>query len=397
MLEGTRVLSFTHYLQGPSASQILGDLGADVIKVERPAGAWERSWAGADAFVGGESVFFLAAGRNQRNIAVNLRHEDGRRVLRRLARDVDVLIENYRPGVLDKYGLGYDELRQDNPRLVYCSLTGFGSDGPRRDDPGQDLLLQAISGLASITGRADDPPTPAGTSVVDQHGAVLGALGVLAALVKAQRTGQGTYVRGNLLDSALDLQIESLAYHLNGERLHPRSAAGVATPFHPAPYGVFAASDGYLCLSLVSLDQLAEIFADPGLAGFDPNDAADRETLTRLVAQRIAEGTVAEWLERFAGHGIWSTPVNDYRALERDPQLAHNKSIISFDHPSAGPVRVVGHPLTYDGQRPSVRRVPPALGQDTVDVLRELGLGPDECRELLASGALSAPDTNQPA
>ena len=390
MLDGIRVLSFTHYLQGPSASQILGDLGADVIKVERPQGAWERGWSGARSFLDGVSVFYLAAGRNQRSLAVDFRSDAGRRVVTDLARRAHVIIENYRPGVLDKYGLGYEELRVDNPALVYCSLTGYGSSGPRRDDPGQDLLLQAMSGLAALTGRAGDPPTPTGTSVVDQHGAVLGALGVLAALLKAQRTGQGTHVRGNLLDSALDLQIESLAYHLNG-RLHPRSAAGVATPFHPAPYGVFASSDGFLCLSLVSCQQLADVLGEPAFLELDADDPQDRETITGLVRDRLATGTTEHWLALFGQRSIWAAPVNDYRAVESDPQVVHNRSIVSFDHPDAGAVRVVGHPLTYDGARPAVRLSPPRLGQDSVDILRELGTSDEDVQRLLADGVVVAP------
>jgi crotonobetainyl-CoA:carnitine CoA-transferase CaiB-like acyl-CoA transferase len=394
MLDGIRVLSFTHYLQGPSAAQVLGDLGADVIKIERPQGAWERSWSGADAYLNEVSVFYLAAGRNQRSLAVDLRSDAGRGVVQQLARTADVVLENYRPGVLDRYGLGYETLRVENPALVYCSLTGFGSTGPRRDEPGQDLLLQAISGLADLTGRAGDPPTPTGTSVVDQHGAVLGALGVIAALVKAQRTGQGTHVRGNLLDSALDLQIESLAYHLNGERLHPRSANGVATRFHPAPYGVFATADGFLCLSLVSTAQLAEFFADPALADLDGQAAEDRETITALVAGYLATDTTDGWLARLTERSIWSAPVNDYCAVEKDPQVVHNGSIVTFDHPEAGDVRVVGHPLTYDGQRPAVRRTPPRLGQDSVEILRELGTSEDEIRQLLDDGLVIAPTTD---
>ncbi|GAA5022654.1 CaiB/BaiF CoA transferase family protein [Actinopolymorpha pittospori] len=391
MLDGVCVLSFTHYLQGPSAAQLLGDLGADVIKIERPQGAWERGWSGARCYLDGVSVFYLAAGRNQRSLAVDLRSQEGRDVVRDLARGADVVIENYRPGVMDRLGLGYDVLRQDNPALVYCSLTGYGSSGPKRDAPGQDMLVQAMSGLAQLSGRAGDPPTPTGTSVVDQHGAVLGALGVLAALFRARQTGEGTYVRGNLLDSALDLQVESLAYHLNGERLWDRSAAGVATRFHPAPYGVLATSDGYVAVSFVTAEQLRAVFEYARFEGLDGEDPDDRETITALVADHVAKDTTEHWLAVFDERGIWSAPVNDYRAVEDDPQVRHNQSIVEFEHPQAGTVRLVGHPLSYDGERPGVRRPPPQLGQDGLDILREIGRGEEDVRRLLEDGVIVVP------
>lgn len=191
MLKDIQLLSFTHFLQGPSAVQILGDLGADVIKIENVNGAFERQWAGAEAFLHSESVFFLLAGRNQRSLSIDLKDEAGKAIIWDLMKQTDVIVENFRPGVMDRLGFGYEAVSEFNPGIVYCSCSGFGSSGPYKDRPGQDLLIQSMSGLAMLSGRSGDPPIPVGTAIVDQHAAVLAAMGVLAALYERTKTGIG--------------------------------------------------------------------------------------------------------------------------------------------------------------------------------------------------------------
>ncbi|WP_316778351.1 CaiB/BaiF CoA transferase family protein [Streptomyces sasae] len=388
MLSGLRVVSFTHFLQGPSTSQILADLGADVIKVEPPGGAFERSWSGPDAYLGGTSVFFLLGNRNTRSIAVDLKAPESREVLDRLLATADVLVENFRPGAMDRLGFGHERLKSLNPRLVYCSLSGYGSDGPYRDRPGQDVLIQALSGLAAATGTADGAPTPVGASLVDQHGAVLGAMGILAALQRRERTGEGCKVESNLLNAALDLQIEPLAYHLNGF-VGERSASGVSSMYYKAPYGVFATADGHLCISLTGLPALRALFDDPWFDDIAEGESyARREQVNARIAKHLRQRTTAEWSDRLAAHKIWFSPVNTYADVVTDPQVAHNRSIVSFEHPDAGTVRVLGHPVTYDGDRPGVRAVPPALGADTATVLESLGYTAQEVDVLVRKGAL---------
>lgn len=374
MLEGIRVLSFTHFLQGPSATQTLADLGAEVIKVEPPQGAFERSWSGPDAYLGDTSVFFLLGNRNVRSIRADLKDPKWRETIRELVTRADVLIESFRPGAMARLGLGWDELHALNPRLVYCSLSGYGPDGPYRDRPGQDVLLQSLSGLAAATGAGDQPPTPTGASIVDQHGATLGALGILAALHGRERTGVGTLVESNLLNAALDLQIEPLSYHLNGFA-GQRSPSGVSSGYYKAPYGVFPTADRHVTLSLNSLATLTELFGDPWFVAVGEEHSYERrDEVNRRVAVHLAGRPLAEWEARFAEHRVWYAPVHDYADVEIDPQVLHNESIIEFEHPQAGRVRTIGHPVTYDGVRPGVRTLPPALGADTHAVLAELGI-----------------------
>ncbi|MGW3955788.1 CaiB/BaiF CoA transferase family protein [Streptomyces sp. NPDC004752] len=388
MLSGIKVVSFTHFLQGPSATQLLADLGADVIKVEPPQGAFERSWSGPDAYVGGVSVFFLLGNRNARSVVVDLKNADGKAMLRRLLDGADVLIESFRPGVMDRLGLGYEHLRATNPRLVYCSLSGYGSDGPYRDRPGQDVLIQSLSGLAAATGAAGAHPTPVGASLVDQHGAVLGALGILAALHGRERTGEGTRVESNLLNAALDLQLEPLSYFLNGFR-GERSASGISSPFYKAPYGVFATADGYITVSLTSTDALAKVLDEPWFSTIEPDqEYAMREHINARIADRIAEHPTDHWTTRFTEHRIWHAPVNDYADVVADPQVEHNESVMTINHPQAGEIRLPAHPVRYGGQRPGLRRLPPQLGEHTREVLDELGYTSTEITQLLETGAV---------
>lgn len=388
MLEGIKVLSFTHFLQGPAAVQMLADVGADVIKIEPPGGAFERSWTGFDAYVEGVSMFFLLGNRNQRSISLDLRDERAREIVRRLIKEADVLIENYRPGVLQRMGFGYDDVREINPRLVYCSCTGYGSSGPYLKRPGQDLLLQAMSGMTMLSGEADSPPTPVGSAIVDQHAAALAAFGVVAALQARERTGKGTLVESNLLNAALDLQIEPFTYYLNKGPLWPRTNPPTGSRFHPAPYGIYRTLDGWIAVSLTPTEKLATALSQPMLAGFShPKDnVRSRDELNRIVYDALTTRTTADWMTTFDEHDIWYAPVNDYDQVEADPQVAHNRIIMEVDHPQAGPVRLLAHPVRYDGAAPPLTRQPPRQGEHTREVLAELGYEPHEINTLVEAG-----------
>jgi crotonobetainyl-CoA:carnitine CoA-transferase CaiB-like acyl-CoA transferase len=388
MLEGIKVLSFTHFLQGPAAVQMLADVGADVIKIEPPGGAFERSWTGFDAYVEGVSMFFLLGNRNQRSISLDLRDERAREIVWRLIKEADVLIENYRPGVLQRMGFGYDDVREINPRLVYCSCTGYGSSGPYLKRPGQDLLLQAISGMTMLSGEADSPPTPVGSAIVDQHAAALAAFGVVAALQARERTGKGTLVESNLLNAALDLQIEPFTYYLNKGPLWPRTNPPTGSRFHPAPYGIYRTLDGWIAVSLTPTEKLAAALSQPMLAGFShPKDnVRRRDELNRIVYGALTTRTTADWMTTFDEHDIWYAPVNDYDQVEADPQVAHNRIIMEVDHPQAGPVRLLAHPVRYDGAAPPLTRQPPRQGEHTREVLAELGYEPHEINTLVEAG-----------
>ncbi|HSS93413.1 MAG TPA: CaiB/BaiF CoA-transferase family protein [Candidatus Dormibacteraeota bacterium] len=389
LLAGIRILAFTQFLLGPAACQYLADMGADVIKIEPPGrGAWERSWAGADTFIGGVSAFFLLANRNLRSVSLNLKSAPGVEVARKLAEKADVVVENFRPGVMDRLGLGYEELRKGNPNIIYAAGSGYGSDGPYRHLPGQDLLIQAISGLGANTGTEAQGPTVSAAAVVDQHSASLLAMGILAALVNRERTGEGQRVELVMMQAALDLQTEPIVYHLNGANLH-RPKTPVADTFHAVPYGFYATADGHLAISMAPIKAISEVLGRPAeLATFeDPAIAFTRRDEIRAALDPLfRRRTTAEWVELLRAHDIWCAPVNSMAETFEDAAVKDIAPVLEFDHPRAGRVKVLKHPVRYSSGEATLRRPPPELGEHTDEVLRELGYSAEQLAGMRADG-----------
>jgi crotonobetainyl-CoA:carnitine CoA-transferase CaiB-like acyl-CoA transferase len=381
LLAGVRILAFTQFLLGPAACQYLADMGADVIKIEPPGrGAWERSWAGADTFPGGVSAFFLLANRNLRSVTLNLKSERGVDIAKRLVKTADVVVENFRPGVMGRLGLGYEDLRKINPRVIYAVGSGYGSDGPYSHLPGQDLLIQAISGLGANTGTEAEGPTVSAAAVVDQHSASLLAMGILGALVHRDRTGQGQRVELVMMQAALDLQAEPVVYHLNGTNIK-RPKSRVADTFHSVPYGFYATSDGHLAISMAPMRAISEVLGSPAeLAPYeDPSIAfTNRDEIRAALDPYFRRRTTAEWVELLRAHDIWCAPVNSLKETFEDIAVQHIGPVLEFQHPRAGRVRVLKHPVRYSSGEATLRRPPPDLGEHTDEVLAELGCTAEE-------------------
>ena len=392
LLEGMKVISFCHYLHGPAATQYLADMGADVIKIEPHGGPLERIWSGGDSFVDGVSAFFLSANRNKRSLAINLKHPDAKAIIQRIIKQSHVLVENFRPGVMERLGYGLEDVRKIRPDVIYVSATGYGSSGPMKNLPGQDMLAQARSGLIAASGEYGARPTPAGSTIVDLHGSTLIAMGILAAYVKQARTGEGTRIEGNLLNAALDLQTEPLTSFMCRPDLTRdvfKRDHHLATWYHPAPYGIYQLADCFVAISMNNTaGPLAEILHNDTLKDLSEKDLLEvRDAYANELAESLKGHRLEDLSPKFDEAGIWYARVQDYSELRTDPQLEANQV---FREVPVGQSKatLVNHPLRYDGAVPELRHLATRCGEDGRGILEELGFEESEIQDHFTNGVL---------
>lgn len=391
VLEGYRVLDCSIAMAGPFAAQRLGDLGADVVKIEPTSGEWQRHAAAGGAKGNRINVSFLSLNRNKRSLAVDLKSDEGSAVVRELVAEADVFLQNYRPGVAARLGLDYESLRELNPALVYVSMSGYGESGPYRDRPGQDLLLQAMSGAMLSAGREGEPPTPAGQYLADAITASTAFEAVLAALLHRERTGEGQLVTVNMLDAVTTLQMQELSVFTMGGVPQARGTEPNAHVYIRAPYGVFGTSDGFIALGFADLETLGRVIGEPSFAGMNPEVEGwtHRDELYRKTADRLLDRPSAEWIELLLAAGIWAGPVYGYQELLDDPQIAHNGTFVEYDHATEGRVTTPGFPYQFSRTPARIDRGAPLVGEHSREVLRELGFDDARIDGLLASGVIA--------
>ncbi len=391
-LSGITVLDLTRNFAGPYCSMLLADLGAEVIKVESPtAGDDTRQWRPPEW--NGLSATFLAANRGKRSIAVDLDSDEGQAVVRRLAARADVVISSFRAGSLAKRGLDHDSLRAENPRLVSCAISAYGSQGPKREWPGYDPILQAESGIMSLTGYPEGPPARLPIAAIDLGTAMWASVGIQAALRTRDQTGEGGLVEVSLYETAAWWLSYLIAGYL-GSGEEPRRH-GSAAPFL-APYEVFATADGDLMVTAANDDLFARLAAALGLAALpvDPSyrhnadRVANRDALHDLLQARFLEKSSAEWLEVLRAQAVPCAPVRSVADFVEDEQLRALGMLVSLPHPDVPDLRVVGTPLNIDGTRPTSAIPPPRLGEHTAQVLAELGYSAGEIDALSRRGVV---------
>ena len=383
-LEGVRVLDVTQVMAGPFCAMQLCDMGADVIKVEPPEGDSTRRMAGRS---GHDSPSFNAVNRGKRGIVLDLKRAPAQDAFRRLARRADVIIENYRPGVMRRFGLDYAALSGDNPRLIYTSISGYGQTGPSASKGGFDLVAQGVSGLMSITGEPGRPPVKTGVPLTDLGAALFALSAILAALVYRSRTGRGQYIDTSLVEAGVALAVWEATEYFSG--------AGIPQPMGSAhrmsaPYQAVRCADGYITLAAANdrlFIRLCELLNRPEWAG-DPDYADDttrvrnKKKLAATIESVTIERPRQHWLDLFDANGIPCGPINDYAQVFADPQIVAREMAVEVDHPTLGRIRTLGSPIKMSATPPVVGRRAPLLGEHTEEVLREAGLSAGEILQL---------------
>jgi succinate--hydroxymethylglutarate CoA-transferase len=388
-LAGLRVLDLTRILAGPTCAQMLGDMGADVIKVEPPGtGDDTRTWG--PPFTNGESAYFLGINRNKRSVTLNMASKAGQEILAGLVRKCDVLVENFKLGTLEKWGITNAWLEKNAPRAIRCSITGYGSSGPDCALPGYDFILQAESGLMSICGEQDGTPTKYGVAIVDVVTGLYACNAILGALAARERTGRGQHVEACLYDSGIAMLINVASNYLISGKDARRFGNG-----HPSivPYTTYPTADGMMALAVGNDGQFArcaEVLGHPEWAkderySKNPARVANREVLDDLIAQALKTGKTAGWIEKLRAAGVPCGPINTVAQALTDPHTLARDMVQMVSHPKVGELKMVGIPFRMNGTPPSIRRAPPLLGEHTDEVLAgELGLTAARIAELRA-------------
>ncbi|HEX5164052.1 MAG TPA: CaiB/BaiF CoA-transferase family protein [Thermomicrobiales bacterium] len=391
-LSGVRVLDLSRVLAGPYCTMILGDLGADVIKVEQPGKgddtrAWGPPWAGT------ESAYYLTVNRNKRGITVDLKSPEGQQIIRDLAAKSDIVVENFKLGTLERMGIGYEQLREVNPRLIWATVSGYGPDGPWADRPGYDFIVQGESGIMAITGEPDGDPMKVGVAIVDVTTGMFTVIGILAALRARDASGAGQRVDTSLLTSAVAWLANVGQSHLVSGKPAKRYGNAHASI---VPYQVFKARDQYITIgvgndrqfaSLCSVLGIPEIAHDQRFAT-NPLRVENRDELIEILQSRFETGDAEDWLEACYRAGIPSGKINTVEQVFEHPQVLARDMLVEIEHAQAGMLKMAGIPYQLSGSPASIRLAPPTLGQHTDEVLRELGRSDDEIRSMHESGAI---------
>ena len=399
-LSGIKVIDFTQLAAGPVCTMLMGDMGADVVKVESPQGDMARDlgppWAKR------ESVMFIAMNRNKRSIAIDLKHSRAIDLVLRMARSADVVVESFRPGVMDRLGIGYERMRQVKPDLVYCAISAYGQQGPWRDKPGVDGIVQAVSGLMSVTGEEGSPPTKSQPPTIDMVTGFLALSAILGALRHRDKHGVGQLLDVNMYASALMLQQTSLASYLHTMTVPRRS--GSAAPY-AAPNEAFQASDGYIMVAAYQSDRWrglcevldrADLVNDPRFVD-NASRVANRDALVEVLSASFRKCSRAHWVARLEREDILCSSVCDYSEVEKSEQLAHNGLLVELDHPVAGRLRVPGFALGGSPREVATPRTAPLLAQHSKGILLDLGLDGSEIDALIGCGAVHIRQGAEPA
>ena len=392
-LDGVKVLDLTQIMAGPYCTMILADMGADVVKVEKPNGGDDTRRMGPP-FIEGESAAFLGINRNKRSIVVDLRSDEGREIVMEMARRYDILVQNFRPGSLERMGLGYDQVRELNPSMVYCTISGFGVTGPYARRGGFDLVTQGMSGLMSVTGHPDSPPTKVGVPVCDLNAGMFAAIGILTAYINRLKTGEGQHVDTSLLEGGIAYTFwESAMYFATGTIPGPKGSAHRLT----APYQAFETSDGYVNVGaanqanwerLCSAIEREDLVSDPRFV--EPKDRMNNlDALIATLEQTFSLKSSDYWLDALEAAGVPAGPIYDIQQVYEDPQVRAREMIVETDHPVAGRTSNIGIPIKLSETPGRFQRPAPTLGQHTNEVLGELGRTDNDIAALRAQGSIS--------
>tara|TARA_X000000950_G_scaffold36000_2_gene38467 strand:+ start:2371 stop:3606 length:1236 start_codon:yes stop_codon:yes gene_type:complete len=399
-LSDVKILDFSHLLAGPFATQILGDYGAEVYKIERiHVGDDFRRWNFFNKKVGNySSASYMAWNRNKRSIALDIRKPETKKIIYKMAESCDVVIQNFRPGVMAKRGYGYEDFNKINPKIIYCSGSGYGESGPYLNKPGQDLLLQGITGLAKNTGRFSYPPTQLGAGIADQLGSLNMVIGILSALHYRNRTGRGQEIKVDLMSALLQHQLQEFVAVLNLNQEFERPESGVGHPGSGAPFGIYKTKDDYITIAVASLEDLSEILNDEDLKKYSegPSGAMGsdlqikkRDEIFHYI-ENLTKNFTTDFLDKkLSEKGCWSAPLKTHKQVYDDPQVKHMNMFTTFHHNNYGEVKTVSPAVKLSETPTKVTRPVPMIGEHGFEILKEFGYSDEEINNFITNEIMS--------